>query len=180
MQFENYVYPQGGAPLIEAYDQAFESVFIVLHPFIRVPQPLGWSVIHRYPDDTEIFAHGSAYPWTEVVAQIGLGSCARLNQALLTSIGSLSAESADRASQNVLKEFLQTLPVWMPTEGDSTAPTPQVSGGLRSCRGRGVGLRPGVSHLPSGSPPSHCRSQGRFHTVSAIAALSWRRMLHSF
>ena len=40
-------------------------------------------------------------------------------ESLLTSIGSLSAELADPASQNALREFLQTHPVWMPTESRS-------------------------------------------------------------
>ena len=117
MNFENYVYPQDGAPLVEAYGGAFESVFIVLHPFIRVPQPLSWTVSHQYPDDSTILAHGAACLWTEVASQIGLGSCARLNQALLTSIGSLPADVADLAGKNALQKFLQAHPVWMPTEG---------------------------------------------------------------
>jgi hypothetical protein len=117
VQFENYVYPQYGVPLVEAYGSAFESVFIVLHPFIRVAESLGWTATHQYPEDRVILSYGSRYPWTEVCARTGLSSCARLNQALLTSIGSLKGELADPASQAVLQTFLQREPIWMPTEG---------------------------------------------------------------
>lgn len=117
MKFENYVYPEYGVPLIEAYGGAFESVFIVLHPFIQMPESLGWSAKRQYPDDSFILSHGARYSWMDVVARTGLHSCARLNQALLTSIGSLKDELADPAGRDVLQGFLQTQPVWMPTEG---------------------------------------------------------------
>jgi hypothetical protein len=117
VQFENYVYPEYGVPLMEAYGGAFESVFIVLHPFIQVPEALEWHATRQYPDDAVILSHGSRFPWTEVCARTGLASCASLNQALLTSIGSLKDELADPASQAALQAFLQTEPVWMPAEG---------------------------------------------------------------
>lgn len=117
MQFENYLYPEYGVPLVEAYGGAFESVFIVLHPFIRLPESLRWSATHHYPDDERILSQGTRYASSEVCARTGLESCARLNRALLTSIGSLKDEFADAAGQVALQRLLQVEPVWMPTEG---------------------------------------------------------------
>jgi hypothetical protein len=117
VKFENFVYPPYGTPLVEAYAGRFESVFIVLHPFLNVPDFLSWKTLGRYPDDALILAHGAPHPWMDVARKTGLGSCARINQALLTSIGSLKGDLADPPGQRALKSYLQSRPIWMPTEG---------------------------------------------------------------
>lgn len=117
VQPEDFVYPSYGIPLVEAYDGRFESVFIVLHPFIRVPQSLSWSVTRQYPSDAEILAEGASFPWAEVASKTGLHSCAQLNQALLTSTGSLTGYMASPVARDALQNFLQSQPIWMPTEG---------------------------------------------------------------
>lgn len=117
MQPEQFTYPSTSEPLLEAYGGAFECVFVVLHPFVRVPAELAWSVTHRYPSDAEIAAYGAKAPWTEVAARTSLKSCARINQALLTSIGSLEDHVADPAGRGELQRFLESHPIWMPTEG---------------------------------------------------------------
>lgn len=102
---------------MEAYGGAFECVFVVLHPFVRVPAEMAWSATHQYPGDGEIAAHGTKVAWTEVEAHTNLKSCARINQALLTSIGSLADHLADPAGRDQLQRFLESEPIWMPTEG---------------------------------------------------------------
>ena len=47
----------------------------------------------------------------------GLGTCAKLNQALLTSIGSINEDLRDYAACGAMKSFLESEPVWMPSEG---------------------------------------------------------------
>ena len=117
MQFESFVYPPYDIPLIEAFGGRFESVFVLLHPFIHVPQSLAWSVTRRYPDDAQIAHCGTRCRWTEVAALTGLANCARLNQALLTAIGSLDNHLADPHGRDALQAYLQAQPVWMPVEG---------------------------------------------------------------
>lgn len=117
VQFANFTYPTYGVPLVEAYDGRFESAFILLHPFVRVPQNMSWHITRHYPEDEQIIAQGKKYPWAEVSAQTGLTSCARINQALLTSIGSLADHLADAHASDTLQSFLENEPVWMPTEG---------------------------------------------------------------
>jgi len=102
---------------VEAYGGAFECVFVALHPFVRVPAELGWSATRQYPGDGEIAARGAKVAWMEVAAAAGLQSCARVNQALLTSIGSLDDYLADAAGRDKLKGFLESEPIWMPVEG---------------------------------------------------------------
>lgn len=117
MQPEEFTYPPYTIPLVEAYGGVFESVFVVLHPFVRVPLPLAWSATQHYPDDAQILAHGAKCAWSEVAERTGLNSCARINQALLSSIGSLADHLADPPGRDRLKDFLESAPVWMPVEG---------------------------------------------------------------
>jgi len=112
-----FVYPQTDVPLVDAYDGRFEATYILLHPFIAVPERLAWSVTRKYPEDAEIVMHGTPFNWSEVGQLTGIGSCARINQALLTATGSLCGELADVSARNALQLFLQSRPVWMPTEG---------------------------------------------------------------
>jgi len=114
---EQFTYPDYSIPLLDAYGGLFESAFIVLHPFVRVPDSLAWNATQRYPDDAQIASLGSKVPWSEVAALSGLANCARINQALLTSIGSLSHHLADPSGRDALQSYLQSNPVWMPVEG---------------------------------------------------------------
>ncbi len=117
MQPEQFTYPPYSIPLVEAYGGLFESVFVVLHPFVRVPDSLAWRATHQYPGDAQILMQGIKVPWVEAAAQTGLANCARVHQALLTSIGSLSDHLADPDGRDALKTFLESQPVWMPVEG---------------------------------------------------------------
>ena len=117
VQPEQFTYPPYDIPLVEAWDGQFEAVFILLHPFVRVPDSLAWSATQTYPSDAQILTRGQKCPWSDVAAQTGLITCARLNQALLTSIGSLSDHLADPAAREKLQTFLQSQPIWMPVEG---------------------------------------------------------------
>ncbi|HTB97143.1 MAG TPA: DUF2711 family protein [Terracidiphilus sp.] len=117
VQAQNYTYPPYDLPLVEAYGRRFESVFILLHPFVRVPPSLSWTVTRAYPGDAQIAAHATKCRWSEVSAHIGLSSCARINQALLTSIGALDDSVADHAGHKALLAFLESHHTWMPAEG---------------------------------------------------------------
>ncbi len=117
VQAEEFLYPKYEVPLAEAYGGQFESVFIVLHPFVRVPEALAWGATQKYPSDEEIRAQGTKCAWAEVQKQTGIASYARLNQALLTSIGSLDGDFADWTGSDAVAEFVKSNPVWVPSEG---------------------------------------------------------------
>ncbi|HKD74748.1 MAG TPA: DUF2711 family protein, partial [Ktedonobacterales bacterium] len=117
MQFEQFTYPSYEAPLLDAYGHRFEAAYVVLHPFVRVPEELSWKATRQYPGDEQILARGKKCPWEEVTRETGLGNCARLNQALLTSIGSVADHLCDYAGRDRLQSFLQEDAVWMPSEG---------------------------------------------------------------
>ena len=117
VQYERLTYPRYDTPLIEAYDGRFESVFVILHPFIHVPGDLAWKATRQYPDDEQILAAGTKCTWAEVALETRLRACAQVNQALLTSIGSITDEVSDFEAHDAIKRFLESEPVWMPTEG---------------------------------------------------------------
>jgi hypothetical protein len=103
--------------LVEAYGGRFESVFVVLHPFVSVPLELAWKVAHSYPSDEQIFERGTKCTWGEVAVHTRLRSCAKLNHAMLSSIRSIQEELRDCEAAEALYGFLESEPVWMPSEG---------------------------------------------------------------
>jgi len=114
---ETFVYPALKEPLLEAYGLAFESVYIVLHPFVRVPDALAWAVTRQYPSDADLAAQGSKCRWAEAARGAGIRNCAAMSQALLTAIGSVEECLRDPAGALALQRLLQSAPIWMPTEG---------------------------------------------------------------
>lgn len=117
VQFEELTYPKYETPLAEAYGGGYESVFILLHPFVAVPPELAWRATMQYPTDEQIAAVARKLRWGSVAAATGLRSSAKINQALLTSIGASSDYLRDDAARESLQAFLESESVWMPTEG---------------------------------------------------------------
>jgi hypothetical protein len=117
VRYDHFVYPPAHEALLGAWGGVYESAFIVLHPFVRVPAELSWQRTRRYPADDEIAARGERVAWMEIVEQTELGNCSRLAAALLTTIGAIAPELADAKARDALKDYLVANPVWMPTEG---------------------------------------------------------------
>jgi len=117
VQVESFVYPHYDAPLVDAYGGLFESVFVILHPFVSVPEHLSWQASKQYPSDEEIASIGAKCTWAHVAAETGLSTFAKLNHALLTSIRSLKDEYCDFTAGNALQRFLGFNSIWMPAEG---------------------------------------------------------------
>jgi hypothetical protein len=117
VQLESATYPPYDVPLVEAYEGKFEAVYIVLHPFISVPDYLSWKATHQYPSDEQILSLGAKCSWASVAAQTGIHTCSKLSQALLTSIGSIAEELCDYPAAAALRAFLESGSTWMPEEG---------------------------------------------------------------
>ena len=117
MDFSRFTYPPYGTPLVEAYGSRFEAAYVLFHPFIRVPDDLSWKTTKQYPTDMQAAEQGLPFLWSEVAAATGLRSCAELNAALLTSTGALPDYLRDVPARDALQSFLQSNPVWMPSEG---------------------------------------------------------------
>ena len=117
VRFDQFVYPNQELPLLDAYDRRFEAVYILLHPFVGVPDEMAWKVTRQYPTEDQILSAGAKCNWSHVAAKIGITNCAKLNQALLTATGSLVDYLCDYAGRDALQQFLQAEPIWMPGQG---------------------------------------------------------------
>lgn len=117
MQYERFIYPPYNAPLMDAYDHSFESVYVILHPFVSVPAHLAWKATRQYPSDEQILSQGAKCSWADVAMQTGLGTCAKLSQALLTSTRSVVDELCDFKAGDTLQKFLESESIWMPGSG---------------------------------------------------------------
>jgi hypothetical protein len=117
VEYDRFIYPPNDAPLADAYGGLYESVFIILHPFVSVPDNLAWKTTKQYPSDEQILSLGSKCPWARVAAQTGLPTCCKLNHALLTSTRSIADELCDFPAGTALQSYLQSASVWMPVQG---------------------------------------------------------------
>ena len=118
MEYERFTYPPYDAPLMEAFGGQFESLFVILHPFVSVPEHLAWKVTKKYPADEQILGLGTKCPWASVAAQTGIDTCAKLNQAMLTSTRAIADELCDFQASDALERFLQSGSVWIPGSGE--------------------------------------------------------------
>jgi len=117
VDYASYIYPPYDAPLADAYGGRYESVFIILHPFVSMPDNLAWKATKKYPNDEQILSLGAKCSWDSVAAQTGLSTCSKLNQALLTASGSIAPDLSDSPAATALQRFLQFESVWMPVQG---------------------------------------------------------------
>ena len=117
LTFDHFVYPSYDQPLLTAYSGQFECAFVILHPFVRLSGEVALPV-ERYPEEEQILVYGEKCSWAFVIEQTGLQTFAKLNQALLTSIGALRKEFQDQEGMERLQAFLKDQRIWMPGEGD--------------------------------------------------------------
>lgn len=116
MQFESFVYPSYGQPLISAYGNSFQSVYLALHPFISLPAEVAEQV-ERYPTEEQIAKFARKCPWEFVAAETGLGTYSKVNQALLTSILAIKAELTDVGARDAVQRLVDDCSIWPPGEG---------------------------------------------------------------
>jgi hypothetical protein len=116
VEYERFVYPDYDEPTMSAFDCAFEAAYIVLHPFLRLPDDLALDVV-GYPDDEQIVMAGAKNAWALVGEQLGFSSYSKLDQALLTSIRAIKDEICDYDASASLERFLETNSIWMPANG---------------------------------------------------------------
>ena len=114
MKPEDFSYPSYSEPLLDAYARRFESVFIILHPFIKLPTEMANN--NDLPFE-QMVAHAQPCPWAYVAKETGLGSLAKVNHALLTLYGSLKEEFCDLSASETLESFLKRESFWEPRNG---------------------------------------------------------------
>ena len=109
-------YPKYEVPFKKWYEGHYECCFVLLHPFIGLPQE-ATAGVDDHPREELVRSAGFKVPWSEVATSTGIGSCAHLNNALLTSIAAITPRFQDGGGAAALVEWLEKQPVWPPSEG---------------------------------------------------------------
>lgn len=104
--------------VLSFYEEAFESVFVLLHPFVR-PITISAEALRSedYPDRVTLCQSCEPVSWSEVQQFSGLASLAEVDIALRTQIGGLRAEFANKSLAVKLGDSLRRQGVIVPSEG---------------------------------------------------------------
>lgn len=114
----NKVCAPGGQSILEFYKGHYESVYIVLHPFIQVinPAKLDFSE-EKYPSKKELSEHCEKITWDDFINLSKIESIQKLDIALRNSIKGLSGVHRDDISLNKMKVECDRQNIHPPNEG---------------------------------------------------------------
>lgn len=112
------VCPQRGK-ILEFYNGQFESVYVLLHPFIRavsIDKDLFYP--DTYPSKVEILEHCAPVMWSEIVSITGLLDVNALDIGLRTGILGLNPEYSNLEYSESINKLEETTNIIRPTEGE--------------------------------------------------------------
>jgi hypothetical protein len=100
------------------YEEIFEAVYVLLHPFIR-PISIAKESFKpsTYPDRHSIILNCESVQWSDVMSLINLPSLAAIDIALRTQIGGLKNELSNDAYASLLDSLYDSHGVVPPSEG---------------------------------------------------------------
>ncbi|MDD5195177.1 MAG: DUF2711 family protein [Candidatus Omnitrophica bacterium] len=104
--------------ILEYYRGQFDSVYILLHPFLR-PLSIDFdlSCPEKCPSKHEIIEGCEPVSWRQVLNLTGLSSLSDIDVGLRTSIGALKEESANEKFASCLDKLTEEKGIIHPTEG---------------------------------------------------------------
>ena len=108
--------------ILDFYSGQFESVFVLLHPFIRaesIDKELFYA--SSYPSKTEILEHCSPVSWGEIVSLTDLPDINAVDVGLRTGIGGLKSEYANKEFSASIDRLEETTNIVRPDEGEIPA-----------------------------------------------------------
>lgn len=105
--------------ILRFYSGQFESVFVLLHPFIRATSiDTARFCPETYPTKSEILAHCVPVEWREIVKLTELANINQIDIGLRTSIHGLAAEFENEDYANAITRLEETSKIIQPCEGD--------------------------------------------------------------
>jgi hypothetical protein len=104
--------------VLDYYRDTFESVFVLLHPFLR-PVSVSKDIFSSgmYPDRTVIASNCEAVRWKSVMAIAGLPSLAAVDIGLRTQIGGLNEEVSNKDYAARIAKLFDSHGIVRPDEG---------------------------------------------------------------
>ena len=105
-------------PILDFYRDYYDSVYVILHPFIKVTA-LNKIDFNKgnWPTKAQITKHTEKLNWKEFIEISGLGNIKRLDVALRTSIGGLKKQYENKEDAKILEETSNKSKLIAPTEG---------------------------------------------------------------
>lgn len=105
--------------ILQFYEGQFESVFILLHPFIK-PITLGIDRFcpSKWPSKNEILTGCEPVCWVDVGNLAGLYSLSEIDVVLRTNIGGLRKEISNICFADKLNAVTENYNIVQPTEGE--------------------------------------------------------------
>lgn len=104
--------------ILEYYAGAFEAVFVLLHPFIKIVSIAKEEFVPAtYPGRSKIVSHCVPVSWAEVAAKAGLPSIGAVDIGLRTMIRGLKAEYSNQEYAGKIESLDESHHILAPPEG---------------------------------------------------------------
>jgi hypothetical protein len=105
--------------ILDFYKGQFESVFVLLHPFLRT-KSINKELFYpgSYPSKTEILEHCAPVSWREIVPLTGLPDVNAVDIGLRTGIGGLKSEYANKEYSVSIDRLEEATNIVRPGEGE--------------------------------------------------------------
>ena len=109
--FNNIRSPDDETPILDFYKGYYDSIYIILHPFIRITHPDKidferiWPSKQSWPTKAEILKFTEKISWAEILKQSDIKDINQLDIALRSSILGLSKKYENKVDANYLSEF---------------------------------------------------------------------------
>ena len=108
--------------ILEYYEGYFESVYVLLHPFLRSSKiNLKERAYKTWPRKHEIISKCEAVTWSEVMNLSGLNTISEIDIGLRTSIQGLTEEFSNKDYSARIESLLESNGISQDSEGDLQA-----------------------------------------------------------
>ena len=109
----------GDGKILGYYDGQFESVYVLLHPFLRSKSiPMERFCPEKWPTKQELIEGAEAVTWQEILQITELTSINEIDVGLRTSICGLNTRFANDELSNLLRKLTEDSNIIHPSEGD--------------------------------------------------------------
>ena len=115
---KNIVCADADIPILDFYQEYYDSVYIMLHPFIKITAPDKMEFKPgNWPKKEQLTKYTEKLSWKEFLELSGLKTIKRLDVALRTSIGGLKKQVENKEDADLLQTISESHNLIEPAEG---------------------------------------------------------------
>jgi hypothetical protein len=115
---KNIVCAAPDIPILDFYQEYYDSVYVMLHPFIKITAPD--KIVFKsgnWPEKEQLNKYTEKLSWSEILDISGLETIKRLDVALRTSIGGLKKQLENQEDAEILQTVSEMHYLIEPAEG---------------------------------------------------------------